>query len=259
MPPGETPNYKGQPWVLFDTVAARSFLLGDTVNGLAIGSNVPAISAAGELQFFNAPGRNTQTTPWYTNLDQQSMLSYGMEVWQIYLLFMMPAMPPIQNIGYDFESNAGVPGTVKLIEAILNFGELELLLGQEWQLSWPLSRFGAGGGIYLNGGAGVTNIAQNSVPEGANVMKLPESIEMIRTQNLAAKIRIAPEATQMIGTVAAPGVGQPLSPYVYGIDVVDDVPVLATKVQLPFALQLGLVGRRIKNTQYGQLAPGAGA
>lgn len=249
--PAQPGAFKSQPWILFDTIAARSYLWGDTTNGLAIGSQLPAIDASGQMVFFNAPGRSTIATPWYTNLDQQSTLSYGMEVWAIYLHFMMPAMPPNQNIGYDLTANAGVPGTVKLVEAILNFGVLELELGQENQLRWPLTRFGAGGGLNV-GGATVTNVALNGVPDGANVMKLAEPISMPRTQNLAAKIRLAAEVQAIIGTAAAPGVGQPLSPYVYG--TADGTPpTTVSRAQPPFSTQLGFIGRRIKDTQYGQL------
>jgi hypothetical protein len=242
--------FKSQPWILFDTVAARSFLWGDTTAaGLAIGTQLPAIDATGQMVFFNAPGRSTITTPYYTNLDQQSQLSYGMEVWAMYLHFMMPTMPPNQNIGYDLAANAGVPGTVKLVEAMLNFGVLELELGQENQLRWPLSRFGAGGGLYVNAGV-VSTVALNGFPEGSNVMKLAEPIQMPRTQNIAAKIRLAPEVLGIIGTPGAPGVGQALSPYSYGIA---SAPTIVSLAQPPFSVQLGLAGRRIKDTQYGQL------
>lgn len=245
-------SFKSQPWILFDDVVANSFLLGDTSSdGLAQGTTIPAISANGEMVFFNAPGRNAASTPWFTNLDQQSTLSYGFEVWQIYVLFAFPAFPPTQNIGYDLSANAGVPGTVKLMECILNYGVLELQLGQENQAMWPLTRFGAGGGLALGNGL-VTTVAQNSIPEGANVMKLPEPIEMPRTQNLYAKIRIPPVVFGMIGTVAAPGVGTKLSPYVYGT-AGGETPTEVSLAQPPFKVEIGLVGRRIKDTQYGQL------
>lgn len=242
--------FKSQPWILFDDVVANSFLLGDTsADGLAQGTTIPAISANGEMVFFNAPGRNAASTPWYTNLDQQSTLSYGFEVWQVYVLFAFPAFPPTQNIGYDLSANAGVPGTIKLMEAILNYGVLELQLGQENQAMWPLTRFGAGGGLWAGNGL-VTTIGQNSVPDGANVMKLPEPIEMPRTQNLYAKIRIPPAVFALIGSPAAPGVGQKLSSYSYGIA---STPTVVSLAQPPFKVEIGLVGRRIKDTQYGQL------
>ena len=150
---GENQNklqqFKTQPWTLFDTVAAKSFLLGDgSADGLAIGGQTPAISRAGEIIFFaGAGGRNQATMPWFTNMDLQGQLAYGMEVWQIYLAFYFPAFTPTQNIGYDLTTDGGVPGTLKLMEAILNYGVLELDLGQEDQTSWPCSRFGAGGGL----------------------------------------------------------------------------------------------------------------
>lgn len=246
-------EFKSQPWILFDTVAASSFLVGDaTAAGTALGSNIPAINAQGELIFFNAPGRSTANTPWFSNVDIPGQLSYGMEVWQIYLLFAFPSMPPVQNIGYDLDANAGVPGTVKLAEAILNFGVLELELGQENQTRWPLTRFGAGGGLALGNGL-VSTVVQNSIPEAANVMKLPEPMEMPRTQNFWAKIKLSPQAMALIGTIAAPGVGTALSPYVYGTEG-GEAPTEVELTQLPFAVQLGLVGRRTKKTQYGQIA-----
>lgn len=251
MPPETDPTqFKGQPWILFDTIVSSSFLIGAATN--AVGATTPAINANGQMIFFNAPGRSNSQTPWYTNLDLPGQLSYGMEVWAAYLMFAFPAMPPVQNIGYDFESNPGVPGTVKLMEAILNFSVLDLNLGQENQTRFPLSRFGAGGGVFMNGGAGVTNIAQNGVPEGANVLKLAEPIEMPRTQNLDVRITIAPEARPIIGTPTAPGVGQPLSDYEYGT-AGGESPTVVDLAQLPFSLQLGLIGRRIKFTQYGQI------
>src|SRR5262245_61847320 len=103
--PAQPGSFKSQPWILFDTVASSSFLFGSTV--FQIGAQLPAIDAMGQMVFFNAPGRSTAATPVYTNLDQPGQLSYGMEVWAIYLHFMMPTMPPTQNIGYDLEANAG--------------------------------------------------------------------------------------------------------------------------------------------------------
>src|SRR4029077_392261 len=120
----------------------------------AVGSTTPAINADGSIVFFQSPGRTRANTPYYTNLDQPGTLSYGFEVWGMYLLFAFPTMPPIQNIGYDFDANPGVPGPVKLAEAILNHGVLDVELGQENQTSWPCTRFGAGGGMYISAGAG---------------------------------------------------------------------------------------------------------
>lgn len=256
--PGMVPQYKGQPWILFDTIVAKSFLVGDTsADGIAIGSNIPAINAQGEMIFFNAPGRNNSNTPWYCNLDQQATLSYGLEVWGAYLLLAFPTMPPVQNIGYDFTSNPGVPGTVKLAEAILNFSVIELELGQENQTRFPATRFGAGGGLFVNSGT-VTVLAGNAMPQGANVLVFPEPIEMPRTQNLAAKLRMSPAAMAIIGAPApgVPGVGTALSPYAYGVSG-GETPVVNNLAQLPFSVQLGLIGRRIKMTQYGQIPAGA--
>ena len=85
-------------------------------------------------------------------------------------------------------------------------------------------------------------------------MKLPEPIEMPRTQNLNAKIRIAPELFALIGTPAAPGVGSPLIDYV--LDVVGDQDPTVSLPNPPFAIQIGLVGRRVKDSQYGQVVRG---
>ena len=247
--PKQPKQFKSQPWVLFDTVVAKSFLLGDTsANGLAVGTQTPAISAAGEITFFNS-GRTQANYPWYTNLDVSGQLAYGFEVWQIYLALLFPAMPDVGNIGYDIAGESVTPpGTVKLAEAIVNFGVLQMTLGQEDQMSWPCHRFGAGGGVA--GTSSQTSTPTNGAPDGANVLKLPEPIEMPRTQNLSAKIRLASEVQALIGSVAAPGVGQPLSPYAYGIVV---TPTVVNLPQAPFAIQLGLVGRRVKKTQYGQI------
>lgn len=245
-------NFKSQPWVLFDSIVARSFLWGDgSANGLAVGSQTPAVSASGEIVFFQSAGRTTQTYPWYTNFDVNGQLMYGFEVWQIYLSFSFPAMP----LQTSYDPNApvaaptllNVPPTTRLAEAILNYGCLEMVLGQENQMSWPLTRFGAGGGLKDNSNA--TSMVQNSDQQAGNVMKLPEPIEMPRTQNISAKIRLAAEVRALMGDVATPGVGAPLAPQNY---VVASGDTNALVLQ-PYMLQLGLVGRRIKNTQYGQL------
>lgn len=249
---GNLGAFKSQPWTVFDTVAARSWLLNDTTNGLAIGTNIPAINSAGEMVFFNAPGRTTANQPWYTNIDQSGQLSYGFEVWQIYIMFAMPTFTPTQNIGYDLTDNAGVSGVAKLVEAVLHNSVVEIQLGQENQSRWPTTRFGAGGGLNINNTAAMVQ-QQNGLTVETNVLKLPEPIMIPRTQNLWAKIRIPPENFNLIGTVAAPGVGQPLSPYQYGINIIDNNPVVVSLQQPPFAVQIGFQGRRIKDTQYGQL------
>lgn len=253
-------TFKSQPWVLFDTIASRSFLLGDP-NGLAIGSQVPAINASGEIVFFQSSGRTAANMPWYTNLDLAGQLAYGFQVWQIYLNIMFPTMPNHASTIQDTTAVASVgpiPTTVRLAEAILNFGVLSMNLGQENQAEWPLSRFGAGGGLALATGGGGTGteqggmaMASNSLPQSANVMKLPEPIEMGRTQNLSAKIKLAPEVFGLIGTPAAPGVGAPLQDYF--MEYAAPAPTVVQRVMQPFSIQLGFVGRRVKNTQYGQI------
>lgn len=245
--------FKSQPWVLFDTVAARSFLMGDTgPDGLAIGSQVPAISASGDIVFFQSGGGRTRTNmPWYTNQDLPGQMAYGLQVWQIYVSIFFPTMPIGQsNDPQVVASGNGVNVNIRLAEAILQYGVLQLNLGQEEQIEWPLTRFGSGGGITTT--AFATQQVQNSQPQSMNVMKLPEPIEMIRTQNMSAKIRLAPEVFALIGSVAAPGVGLPLMDYEI-TDASVEPPVVLSRRLPPYAIQLGLVGRRVKATQYGQL------
>ena len=244
-------TYKGQPWILFDTVSAKSFLLGDTTNGLADGTQSPAISNAGEMVFFSTP-RTRAIVPQLTNLDVPGQLAYGMEAWQMYLHISFPIVTPNQNLGWSQEVQAGVAPGLKLAEAILNHSTMELGLGQEEQTYWPVHRYGAGGGLYVTNGVANAYV-QNSFPQDENVMKMPEAIEMIRTQNLFAKLRIDPQVHQLIGSEAAPGVGGPLDDYVLGIDeqTTADLP------QPPYKVQFGIIGRRVKKSQYGQIPPGS--
>lgn len=242
-------KFKSQPWILYDTVASTTFLLGAATN--AIGATTPAISASGEIYFFNAPGRTRGGTPWYTNLDQPGQLSYGFEVWQVYLHIMVPTMPMATSYDPDNPAMAAtqpnVPPTTRLVESIINFGVLSFELGQENQMEWPCSRFNAGGGIVDS--ASSVSRANNGMPAGSNVLALPEPIEMPRTQNLWAKIRLAAEVQALIGTPATPGVGAPLNTQSYTVASGD-----TNELQLqPYAIQLGFVGRRIKDTQYGQV------
>jgi hypothetical protein len=254
-PPPKNPEaYKSQPWVLFDTIASHSMLMGDnSADGKAIGSEVPSISAGGEIVFFQSSGRTRANMPWFTNLDMAGQLAYGLQVWQVYLAIYFPLQIVAQTVDPNATTPAGVPTGARLAEAILNFGVLQLNLGQEEQIEWPLTRFGAGGGLSMQGGSVAIGAPQNSLPQSMNVMKLPEPIEMVRTQNLNAKIRLAPQVFEVIGSVAAPGVGMPLLDYEFVSDPTVDPVVTVERRLPPFAIQLGLVGRRVKNTQYGQL------
>lgn len=250
--PNPPKTFKGQPWILFDTVASASFLLGDP-NGLAIGTQTPAISRAGEIVFFSA-GRNISSTPQLTNMDVNAQLAYGMEIWQIYLMLAFPIVTPNQNDGFSAETDAGVAPTEKLAECLINYGILDMDLGQEQQVSFPCTRFGSAGGLKISNSIASASV-QNSPPDNANILKLPEAIECPRTQNLRARIRIAPEAFPMIGTVAAPGVGSPRQPYAFTYlpEGPEPQPITVQLPELPYAVQLGLVGRRVKFTQYGQI------
>lgn len=242
--------FKGQPWLIFDTVVSPSFLLGDP-NGLAIGTQIPAISASGEMVFLSA-GRTRSAVPQYTNMDINGQLSYGMNVWQIYLRLFMPIVTPNQNTGFDHEIDAGVAPTEKLAESIINFGILELDLGQEEQVAFPCCDFKAAGGLVISNSIASASV-QNSIPQDANILKLAEPIQCPRTQNITAKIRVAPEARAMIGTVAAPGVGSARAPYVFSVDAETQVEL----EELPYGVQLGLVGQRLKKSQYGQVPEGS--
>ena len=247
--------FKSQPWDLFDTITARSFLMGDTVNGKAAGSEVPAISANGEIVFFQSSGRTRANMPWYTNLDVPGQLAYGFQVWQISISVIMPAMVGNQSNNNPGVGDDGVSPVVRLSEALLNYSVLQLNLGQEDQIEWPTSRFPAGGGLSLavaSADDASFQSVNNGVSMASNVLSLPEPIEMGRTQNLSAKIRLAPEVFPLIGSIAAPGVGLALLPYKYTIPQ-DEVPVVVDLPMPQFAIQLNLKGRRVKQTQYGQL------
>lgn len=240
----EFKQFKTQPWILFDTIVSTDFRPGSATD--AVGSANPAISAQNSIIFFQGAGRTRAQMPWYTNLDVPGQLSYGLEVWQIYFALKMPRVPPLMTQGQTATANLG-PSTVAQLEStILQFGELEVELGQENQMKWPLTRFGQGGGLYnssLLTGAG-TNARQDAV----NVLNLAEPVQMPRTQNFNATIRIAPE----VGTVLT-ALGAPLPALTLWNESLDP-PANITVPQLPYALELGFVGRRIKKTQYGQIA-----
>lgn len=256
--PGAPAAFKSQPWTLFDTIASKSFLLGDERTGFTAAGGGPAITANGEIVFFQSSNRTKATMPWYTNADAPGTLSYGLKVWQVYLIFMFPTWPPAASVGSaDATQESIVPGTIKLIECILNFGVLQLDLGQETQTEWPCSRFAAGGGLAQT--SFLLSQGQNGMPFNQNVMSLPEPIEMPRTQVMNVKIKLAPPAQAMIGNPSAlpasGGVGTPLFPYNYTVVPADgeDPAVINLLPELPFAIQIGLQGERVKDTQYGQV------
>lgn len=259
MPEAEVPvgaGYKGQPWVLYDTVAAFSFLVGDTSpEGLAIGTQLPAITSQGKMIFFSA-GRTRAGNDTLTNMDIDAQLSYGMSVWQIYVRTIMP----IQNIAVDIQDgvdNNVFPQILKLTENILNLSVLNVDLGQEEQLFLPVLSVGAGGGQVLEGNQFVGNSA-NGVQVRQNMLNLPEPIEMPRTQNMKVELILDPRVLASIGTVAAPGNGIQLPTYSYLAGPDPNNPVaIGPLLETPFSVQVGLVGRRVKKTQYGMI-PGAG-
>jgi hypothetical protein len=196
---------------------------------------------------FFASGRTKQAPgPFYSNLDQPATLAYGFEVWAIYLAIMLPQRWTDVYV-------AGVPTpapsqTLKLAELLIQGTVLNMQLGQESQVEFPVHRFGAGGGIWSPSGGSVY-AAVNGDPIRTHVMVLPEPIEMPRTQALAAEIRFSPQALATLGSVAVPGVGRVLAAYPY-LNL--DTPPAVTTPDMPFQVQLGLIGKRIKRAQYGQ-------
>ncbi len=212
----------------------------------AAGSANPAVSAQNTIIFFQGAGRTRATMPWFTNLDVPGQLAYGLEVWQIYFALLFPRVPATMSQGQVAAADIG-PSTVSQYEStLLQFGELEVELGQENQMKWPLSRFGQGGGLYnssLINGAG-TNSRQDAI----NVLELAEPIQMPRTQNFNAVIRIAPEVQDVLTALGGP------LPSLSLWNESLDTPANITVPQLPYALQIGFMGRRVKKTQYGQIA-----
>jgi len=246
-------GFKGQPWVLYDTVAAWSFLAGDSSDdGLAKGSRNPAVSAKGELAFFQERSRSAVGEA-YTNLDQPGQLSYGMEVWGIYFAVMLPITATFATD--DGTGNSVYHQMAKLAECLLNGAALLVDLGQEEQTAFHALRFGAGGGLQIQGSNTILNV-NNGEPFRQHMMVFPEPIEMPRTQNFVATLELSPEALDLIGTVATPGVGIPLPAISFVTTPFGEgTATTVTKRELPYMAQLGFVGRRVKKTQYGQLGP----
>ena len=242
----ELKNFKSQPWFLFDTIVSSDFTCGSATN--AIGQTTPAISLNGELVFFQSAGRLSAQMPWWTNLDQVGTLAYGFEVWALYFSLLMPKVGAYMSFGQQAVPDGMGPTSVDILAAaLLQFGVCEVTLGQENQMTWPLSRFGSGGGFWTT--SPVVSNPQSGMPEVQNVLALPEPIEMPRTQNVNAKIRLANEAISVIGRPTALGAGAPLDPLSY-TDLAGNTVVTTAQ---PYAVQFGFIGRRIKDTQYGQI------
>ncbi len=241
----EMKEFKTQPWILFDTICSTDFRPGADVD--AVGSSNPAVSAQNTVIFFQGAGRTKATMPWFTNLDVPGQLSYGLEVWQIYFALKNPRVPPTMSVGQTATGMQAGPSSVMQYEStLLQFGELEVELGQENQMKWPLSRFGQGGGLYTTGL--VTGTGTNSRQDAVNVLNLAEPIQMPRTQNFNAVVRIAPEAAAVLTALGGP------LPALSMWNESLDTPANITVPQLPYAIELGFVGRRVKKTQYGQIA-----
>lgn len=243
---GMIPSFKGQPWVLFDTIASIDYTVGSTANN-ALGSNAPAIGSDGYMVFFQE--RTRAKWPNLTNLDTIGQLSYGFKCYAIALEIMFPSMAPDQALANDLTgAAAGVPPPVKLAEAILNYAVVETDLGQENQTAWPITAFGNGGSMYT--GSTIITTAQNGAPDIRCTMVLPEPIDMGRTQNFNVKVRVAQFMFGLIGIPSALGVGQPLLPYVL-TTVGGTTPTTIDLAQPPYGIKCKLIGERVKLTQYG--------
>jgi hypothetical protein len=237
-------NFKTQPWILFDTIVSTDFRPGSATD--AVGSSNPAISQQNTIVFFQGSGRTKASMPWYTNLDMPGQLSYGLEVWQIYFALKNPRVPATMTQGQIAAADVGPSSVMMLESTLLQFGELEVELGQENQMKWPLSRFGAGGGVYSSGL--IAGVGTNARQDAVNTLDLAEPIQMPRTQNFNAVIRIAPEAAPVLQALGGP------LPSLKLWNESLDVPADITVPQLPYSIELGFIGKRVKKTQYGQIA-----
>jgi hypothetical protein len=240
---GMIPSFKGQPWILWDTVASTDFRVGASTN--ALGSNAPAIGNDGSMVFFQE--RTKAKWPNLTNLDTIGQLSYGFKCYAIAFELLFPQFPPEQGLANDV-GVAGVPPTIKLAEAILNYSVVETELGQENQTQWPITAFGNAGALFVNNS--IVGGAQNGAPDIRCAMVLPEPIDMGRTQNFNTKIKVAQFLFSLIGIGAADGVGMPLLPYTLGLTG-GDTPTTVDLPQPPYGIKCKLIGERVKLTQYG--------
>ena len=251
-------GFKSQAWMLYDTVASKSFLVGGDEPNIgeqdAIGTNAPAISTAGEVGFFDQGRTKSNAGVFYTNMDVSGSLSYGMEVWGIYVTVLMPSLRLIEDDGAG-----GIivpfPRVSRLGEALINGAVMSVQLGQEFeQILAPNHKFGSGG-AYITGGDFLQNPV-NGLPTRQNVMVLPEPIEMPRTQNIGCKMQLSGEALKFIGNGNDPGVGLSLPPVITTFTDAGGNAVQIDVAEMPFGLQVGLIGKRIKHVQYGQTAGG---
>lgn len=250
-------GFKGQAWVLYDTVASASYLVGGLEPNIgqvnAIGSQNPAINAQGEMGFFDQGRTRNAPGVFYTNMDLDGQLSYGMEVWAIYLSTMFPTIRLWLDDGAGGFLSA-FHRTTKLAEAILHYSSMAVRLGQEFdQILAPAHKYGSGG--HLVSSDLVTN-PQNSMPSRQSVLVLPEPIEMPRTQNLSVRVNLSAEALTTIGNNAAPGVGLSMANIAETLVDQGGNNVNIDVRELPYATQVGFIGRRIKRTQYGQVGGG---
>ncbi|MFW5921026.1 MAG: hypothetical protein ACOCUS_04245, partial [Polyangiales bacterium] len=142
-------GFKGQAWILYDTIASRSYLLGGDEPNLdqqfAIGSQAPAITRAGTMHWFDQGRTRNNPGVWYCNMDVNAQLSYGMEVHAIYLSVMFPT----ERLWLDDGAGGFVSAfhrVTKLAEAILHHSAMHVRLGQEFdQILAPAHKYGSGG------------------------------------------------------------------------------------------------------------------
>lgn len=239
--------FKGQPWVLYDTVASSDFRIGSPVN--ALGAPSPAINGQGEMNFFNTPSRNRANWPQLTNLDTPGTMSYGLKCYAIGVELRFPTLYSLQSTkgnphGLTPAPTVGPSQGQRLAEALLNWSTLQVIYGQEPQFEYPLTSFSNAGALFSS--TSVLNSQQNGLPAIDVALTLPEPIEMGRTQVITAKVVVAPFMFELIGQGADIGVGMPR----YGYSLADDETTTLLP-ENPWALTVKLMGERTKLTQYG--------
>lgn len=253
---GMIPAWKEQPWMLYDTVASRDYRIGtDPTIFPAIGTTQPAFNQSGEAVFFDAAGRNRANFPQLTNMDTPGTLAYGFRCHAVALELKFPMQMLAQTLDTNEMTPAGPAPGQKLGECILQFGTLQMMLGQEEQFYFPCSSFSNGGALWSP--TGIFSSVQNGFPAQQILMMLPKPVLMGRTQNMSVKLKISPLCFDLIGRGAVnPGVGAPVDDYLFTTpDTVDPAVGVQTELPMPpYALTCKLYGAREKLTQYGAAA-----
>lgn len=253
---GQIPAWKEQPWMMYDTVASRDFRIGAVVDAgfPALGTSQPAFNQQGECVFFDAGGRNKANWPQLTNMDVPGQLSYGFRCHAVALELKFPMQILAQTMQTNASAPTGPSPAQKLAECIVQFGSLQMMLGQEEQFFFPVSSFSNGGALYTP--TGIFSNAQNGFPAQNVLLALPKPILMGRTQNLSVKLKIAPQCFTLIGRGAAAGVGAPVDDYAFTTpDLVDPAVGVVTELPMPpYGITCKLYGAREKLAQYGAAA-----